>query len=385
MMIWFLTRSLSPYQSTGGGQIRLAQANHLEKLGWEVKIIMPNYQDEKINIIGNVTQIPHTKNYHLSKAFQHLGIYEDYLDVWVKKSFLYLKDKIKKQDIVFATSGGELAMVKLGYLLKQEVGCKLVINFHDPISYGDMNGLRINNKFHFSRERVQQKYVKEADFIITSSQYYAEFLKQKFPILVNQIENNYFGYIKKFPLPKKLAGQSKKLRIAYAGLMSKAQAPELLYQAWQTLRDFDIEIYFIGDSQNYKPLNHISKTKGCHLVPLMPYEQFLSFMVKNIDVGFVSLSNDYYGACVPSKIYEYINLGLPMLAALPAGDGMDIINENNYGVACDYKNTEALKTNLQKFKDQRFLNSIQQSVLQDREIWAMDSRILQLDKVLKKL
>ena len=63
----------------------------------------------------------------------------------------------------------------------------------------------------------------------------------------------------------------------------------------------------------------------------MPHNEFLKFMIENIDIGFVSLANDYLGACVPSKIYEYINLGLPIIGALPNGDGLDIINKNNYG------------------------------------------------------
>jgi len=50
----------------------------------------------------------------------------------------------------------------------------------------------------------------------------------------------------------------------------------------------------------------------------------------SIDVGSVSLFNDYLGACVASKIYEYINLEIPIISALPLDDGKDIINAIGY-------------------------------------------------------
>ena len=46
MKIYFLTRSLYPYQKTGGGQIRLGQINLLKNLGWNIVVIMPNYNND---------------------------------------------------------------------------------------------------------------------------------------------------------------------------------------------------------------------------------------------------------------------------------------------------------------------------------------------------
>ena len=108
-------------------------------------------------------------------------------------------------------------------------------------------------------------------------------------------------------------------------------------------------------------------------------------MIENIDIGFVSLTNDYLGACVPSKIYEYINLALPILAALPNGDGQNIINQNSYGISCKYYDINGLKNALKKFKDKNFVNKCQNNILRDRDKWFMKNRILEVDSWLRAL
>ena len=97
-------------------------------------------------------------------------------------------------------------------------------------------------------------------------------------------------------------------------------------------------IYYIGNSKNYEPLN-----KNIHFVD--------EFMCENIDIGFLSLVKDYYGACVPSKLYEYLNLEVPIIAALPEGDALDIINTKSYGKACIYDDIKGLKNIIKFYKD----------------------------------
>ena len=57
----------------------------------------------------------------------------------------------------------------------------------------------------------------------------------------------------------------------------------------------------------------------------------------------MSLTNNYLAACFPSKIFEYINLGLPILGALPNSDAMDFINQNGIGKAFHFTEIEAMQ------------------------------------------
>jgi len=384
--LYYLTRSYYPYQKGGGPLMRTGAVKYLKELGWNVVVVMPNYSSKEFIIKEDIIQIPLNYNLKLASYLERIGIYEDYFDKWVKSAFEFLKDKIQKEDILFATSGGELGTIKLGSLLKEKLDCKFVINFRDPIDYSLVNGLKLDNKFHISREKQEQKYLKNSDLIITSSKSNQISLQNKYPKL--KIVNNYFGYIKNIDLSKYKIRSSNKLRIAYAGNMGNLQKPEILFEIYEKLNfSDDIELYFIGNIQINKTLLKIQKSnyKNITFIEFLPHNEFLTFMIENIDIGFVSLTNDYLGACVPSKIYEYINLALPMIGALPDGDGKNIINQNNYGIAYKYDEIELLAETIEKFLNRNYLDTIKQNILRDKNNWAMKEKIKEVDKYLKVL
>ena len=385
--IYYLTRSYSPYQKGGGPLMRTGAVKYLQELGWDVTVVMPNYNSRELIIENNVIQIPF-KNKHIEKlasVFERIGVYEDYLDKWIDNAFKYLKSRVKQEDILFSTSGGELGMIKLGSVLKKEIACKFIVNFRDPLDYSLVNGLKIDKKFHIGREKQEYKYLRNSDLIITSSKAYQTSLQNKYPFFKDKIKNNYFGYIEKIDLNLFKKKEVKRLKVAYVGSMSRTQKPEILYQLFQKLyKKKDIEIYFIGNSKNYMPLQNIHE-KNIHFIDFLPHNEFLKFMAENIDVGFVSLANDYLGACVPSKIYEYINLRLPMIGALPDGDGKDIINQNGYGIACKYDDFDGLIESLERFRNVEFLSQCKCNLIKDREEWSMKTKIKEVDKWLREI
>ena len=189
---WFLTRSLSPFQDTGGGQIRKAQVDGLMALGWDIAVVMPEYRKKTITIKDNITMIPMFGKQRILNWMQRIGLLEDYLDYWVNDAYEYMKNRVAKDDIIIATSGGELGMIKLGSLLKIKTNCKFIINFHDPIAYSLVNNLRLDNSFHVSREKVEEKYIKYSDIIITSSNVHKNSLILKYPEISSKIVNIYF-------------------------------------------------------------------------------------------------------------------------------------------------------------------------------------------------
>jgi glycosyltransferase involved in cell wall biosynthesis len=385
--IYYLTRTYYPYQKGGGPLMRKGAVRYLQELGWDVTVVMPNYDSYEILLENNIIQIPFSRKHiqKLSSLLERLGVYEDYLDKWVEDAFNYLQTIINAEDIVFATSGGELGMIKLGSSLKEKLACKFVVNFRDPLDYSLVNNQKLDNKFHVSRERQESKYLSNSDLIITSSKVNQLSLISKYPQLKKKIKNNYFGYVKKINIERNERSNSNKLRIAYAGNMGTLQKPEILYEVYKKLSDKkSIEIYFIGDISCYAPLQGISDS-NVKFINFMPHDEFLDFMSENIDIGFVSLTSDYLGACVPSKIYEYINLELPMIGALPEGDGMEIINDNGYGVACKYNDLDGLLAAIGKFTDRNYLNSIKQNLVNDKELWDMGNRIKEINLLLREL
>jgi len=385
--IYYLTRAYAPYQNGGGALMRNGAVKYLQKLGWDVTVVMPNYGSTELKIENNMLLIPQNYNIKFALYFERVRFYEDYFDKWIKGAFEYLKERVNKENIIFATSGGELGMIKLGSLLKNKIGCKFVVNFRDPLDYSIVNGLKLDKKFHVSREKQEQKYLENSDLIITSSQINQHSLQKKYPTLKEKIVNNYFGYIEKIELDNDNKESSSKLRIAYVGNMGNLQEPEILYEIYKKLNNSNIEIYFIGNISSNRKLLNIRELndKNIKFIECLPHDKFLEFMSKNIDVGFVSLTSDYLGACVPSKIYEYINLELPMIGALPDGDGKDIINSREYGKAYKYNDIAGLSNAIERFLDFNYLKTIKSNIIRDKERWSMQNRIKEVDSYLRSI
>ncbi|EJP74536.1 MULTISPECIES: glycosyltransferase [Campylobacter] len=386
MKIWYFTRSFYPFIKTGGALIRTSQVKNFKKFGWNIETVTPNYNSKKLVIENGVYHVPFSAIYNqkIANIFERLGIYEDYLDGWVKQAFEILKDKIDSSDILFATSGGELGMIKLGSLLKQRYNCKLIVNFHDPIAYSKVCGLKIDNRFHISREKSEKKYLEQTDMIITSSLTNRRSLQKKYPNLKEVIHNNYFGYIAKTTISKrKIVGDT--ICIAYVGAMSKYQSPEILYEVYKNLKyKARIQIYFIGNYSAYRPLMNINDP-NIIFIDYLDHEHFMNFMLENIDIGFVSLSNDYFGACVPSKIYEYINLEIPILGALPDGDAKDIIVKNKFGLAFDYKNIKDMAYAIDEYINIEYIEDIRKNIKIKKDEWFMDNQFKIMNSLLRNL
>lgn len=380
--IFYLTRSYYPFQKSGGTIIRKRAVELLRNHGFKVIVVTPNYNSNTMSYENDILCYPLNYNTRLAQRMQRVGLYEDYLDKWVKNVFKYLKNEVTENDIVFATTGGELGNIKLASMLKRATNCKYVVNFHDPILYTVVNGKKLNNNFHFSRDKYEEKYLNNTDLIITSSNTLKESLISKYPYLKSNIINNYFGYVEQISNLSINQKESKILRIAYAGNFGYYQSPELLGDL--ITKNDDVEIFYIGDFKNYMPINKYKKIKGINFIEWLPHEQFVDFMLNNVDVGFVSLTNSYFGACVPSKIYEYINLGIPILGALPDGDGKDIINKFSYGIACNYNDIQGLSEALLRLSNKEELERYRKKIMEDREKWAMDTKIIEVIKELNQ-
>lgn len=385
--IFYITRSYHPYDDGGGALMRKWAVEHLTKLGWEVTVVRPNYGENKSTISGNVysTAVGRFYSQKLYSAFERIGIIEDYLDDWIINAVRTLAPIINPQDIVFATSGGELSTIKLASILKKETGCRYVANFRDPLNYGFMRGLRRDNKFHVGREKLQDKYLKNVDLIITSSKQYADILTDGFPQHHSKIFHNYFGYGTNAGANRsycrKCDGYT---NIVYAGNLSATQAPEVIFDVLRNRAASKLKLTFIGDTlkNNYDLLNVAAKIE---FVPTLSHDSFISYMQRYADIGLVSLSRKYYGACVPSKLYEYLALGLPILGFLPPGDAFDIINDNGFGIATEYGNIATSYQAVRNLLNEDRRASFRKNITDRRVEWSMEHRILEVDTLLRSL
>lgn len=372
--LWFLTRSYLPTVS-GGSLVRAAQVRHLSQI-FDISVVV---SDDGASDDDSTIRIPPVFPFGSREAAvigEKLGIYDDYLDLWVKSAFLQLKKLVRPTDVLFATTGGELGMIKLGVMLKEYAGCRLVINFHDPIDYATLNGMIVDRRFHVNRDKIESKLLMRADLMLTSSHHYQQSLIKKYPRFSDRILTWYFGF--DFPLQELPPSTPRtRLRIGYAGSFSPIQSPDVLARAIAKATDLQdkITVVYVGD---YRSKDSIELCRSCPWVeirPAMSHPETLKFFSQNIDVGFASLLGDYFGACVPSKIYDYIGLGLPIIGLLPEGDAKNIVVDNGFGQVCAWQQSEMLVEAIRKFLEPNCYSLCLDSLRKKREFWSMEATI----------
>jgi glycosyltransferase involved in cell wall biosynthesis len=154
------------------------------------------------------------------------------------------------------------------------------------------------------------------------------------------------------PRPKKENELLKKLGIAdkfiflYAGNMGHPQDVESIIECAGKLKDHDeIRFIFIGGGVKRKWVEtEIEKNDltNVFLLDPMPREKQSDFL-NACDVGFVSLVKKMYGVAMPSRTYNLLAAGKPILALTEKNSEVErIVSEENVGWTIPPQNSELL-------------------------------------------
>lgn len=387
--LYYLTRSYPGYISTGGGTImRKAAVDQLKQNGFDVWVICPDIKSKQIvvNQLDQIITIPfNQKKYKLYKLLQHVGFLADYMDSWAKATIKYLAPLIKSHDLIFSTTGGGLATIKAGSVLSKMSKGKFIVNYRDPINHAKYDELRVKSVLpHVNRDHIEKKYISNADLIITSCQTFCDVLKTKYPLLTSKIKNNSFGYIDPIAVTAQIdPTNNDKLNILYGGMFSTAQQPQRLISIVNSQKfPKPVHLYFVGNFTEADKENN--ESDHVHFLKSMPRDKFCEYASNNAHVGFVSLYEDYYKYCLPSKVYENINLELPMLGSLPAGNqGFDIINK--YGICANSKDPDEISKAITELCNDHFYQSKKSQIIKDKFSWSMENRIKEVVAWLRSL
>jgi glycosyltransferase involved in cell wall biosynthesis len=147
------------------------------------------------------------------------------------------------------------------------------------------------------------------------------------------------------PLLEKL-GIANKFIFLYAGNMGHPQDVESIMECARRLRDHpDIRFIFIGGGFKRPWVqNEIEKNRltNVYLLDELPRDQQTTFL-NACDVGLVSLVNDMYGLAVPSRTYNLLAAGKPILAIIEANSEVErIIAEERVGWVVEPQNPDKL-------------------------------------------
>jgi len=318
-----------------------AAANRIEQLalklrqhGYDVSVVCPlaNYPKGKIfdGYTGKFSMTENLQNIHVKR-------------LWIYPSVS--KNLLKRLLSVFSFAGGLVVYLLFARLPKKVVvqspplllsflavlalsirRRKIILNVSDlwPLAAIELGALRPDSFSHNVSLFFEKTIYRKASVVLGQSN---EILSHVWGIVPGKpvyLYRNFPDHAEPFH-PKPSANG---FRFFYAGLLGVAQG---VYDLCRNIELHGNELHIFGDGaeksqiENYLKL-HPEKRIVFHG---MLERKALHSMLETFDVALVPLATRIYGS-VPSKIFEYGALGLPILY-FGGGEGEDIVRENKLG------------------------------------------------------
>jgi glycosyltransferase involved in cell wall biosynthesis len=181
-------------------------------------------------------------------------------------------------------------------------------------------------------------------------------------------------------IPNEPTEVKRPIKIAYAGLIGVAQGLSTIFSKIE-IPDH-IEFHMYGDGPD---LTHLERLKKKNIVFHGNVDrELLHQELMKYDVAFVPLITRIYGS-VPSKIFEYSRLGLPLLY-MGGGEGGDIVKNNRIGWVIEVGSYKDLQEFLNTFKVEDLNNYGKEKIRGiAMKTFNLDQQIIQLVQELKEL
>ena len=260
--------------------------------------------------------------------------------------------KLTNEDVVLV-SFPSIAIHNLGYSLKQEFGCKLILDYRDPGVFG-YKLIEENNIMSFLRrfflKRNELRNLKNADLVITISESIRNLFPKKYKSSVKVIRN---GYDFKKLNSNLICDSRDTFKLVYLGSIYNDQLIDTTF--FKGIRKFidqygiqpqNFQVKFVGTGEsprlkevvkhfNLDPYVYVSLRKPVELVYSELYSSSMFFHLKYGDRKEI----------ITTKQYEYLAFQKPIL--LPVNDQGDLaesIGKYNAGFICgnEYEIVEVL-------------------------------------------
>ena len=325
-------------------------ANGLYGKGYNVTIIcpLPNYPQGKIfkeyknklykkEIIDNII----VKRFWIFPSKSKSGIIRFLSMISFAFSMWFsVLSLLKKKPDTFIIQSPPLLVAFSGLLLSKFVSSKNILNVSDiwPLSALELGVIK-KGKLYTLLEKIEKYNYMLADKIIGQSN---EIIEHVTTIVKKEtlVYRNVPSY-KKYPPKQKTNTVTK---IVYAGLLGYAQGILKVCEEIN-FKELQAEFHIYGAGMDEVDIKKIAATNKKNIFfHGVKTATEIKKEIQKYDIGFVPLKNRIYGA-VPSKIFEIIQLGMPILF-FGEGEGKTIIEENNLGVTCNSSDFDSLRNKI---------------------------------------
>jgi len=223
---------------------------------------------------------------------------------------------------------------------------KIILNVSDlwPLAGLEM-GLFHKGSYYSFLLKMEKFCYRNSDLIIGQSEEIIEhilvFNQKKKTFLYRNIPNFDAPHIKKIQ-------SSSEIKLVYGGLLGVAQGIFELCQKISFPKNISLHIYGAGpESEKIKKV----EKRNIYFYGELKRDE-LHIELQKYDIAFITLKKRIYGS-VPSKIFEFTRLGIPVLY-FAGGEGGEIVEKNSLGWVVPVNDFKAL---------QEFINTLSEDNL----------------------
>jgi len=235
---------------------------------------------------------------------------------------------------------------------------KMILNVSDlwPLAGLEL-GIFSKNFSYKVLQKVELFNYKNVDLVLGQSDEILTHVKSKIPDIKTFLYRNFPNF--KLPELQHTTFSEGKIKLVYAGLLGVAQG---VYKLCNKLDFSNIEFHIYGSGQEQEMIEVFVKHN-----PNLPIyyhgevsRETLHSELLNYDLAIIPLLNRIYGS-VPSKIFEYAYLGLPMIY-FGGGEGENVIIENELGWVVEVGNNTKLNEIIATLEKENFNQKLRQKI-----------------------
>lgn len=201
-------------------------------------------------------------------------------------------------------------------------------------------------------ERIELFLYRRAAAVVSVTESFREDLvargidRAKIHVVINGVDLDRYEPRPRDPGLEREFGLEGKFVAGYMGTHGLAHALPGVLEAAERLREReDIVFFFAGSGAQRGAVERIVAERGLanvRLIPRQPKER-MPALWSACDVAIVPLrDNPVFATVIPSKIFESMGMGVPILMSLPEGEATRIVRETGAGVCVPPENPAAM-------------------------------------------
>ena len=351
MHILFLTDNFPP-EGNAPASRTFEHAREWVKLGQSVTVVtgVPNFPEGKIfpGYKNKIYQVEEIEGINVIRVITYIsaneGIFKrtlDFLSFMVISFFAGLF--VKKVDVVVGTSPQFFTVIS-AWLLAKSKRIPFVFELRDiwPASITAVGALQKNRIIRFF-ECLEMFLYKQADLIVSvTNSFKSELIERgvdgdKITVILNGVDLSTYSPVtqKDIELAKQF-GLLEKFVVGYVGTHGMAHALDNVLQAASLLQEYPEILFLFAGGGAYKSTldKLISELNLNNVVSIQRQPKSAMPRLWSLcDVSLISLKNvPLFESVIPSKIFESMGMGLPMIASIPEGEASKIIEDAGAGV-----------------------------------------------------